>query len=968
VVPYETRLVARATAPYDCRSRMSITVVGRDAELASIRDFVATISDGATALVLEGEAGVGKTTLWAAGIEQAQEWGLRVLQARPAESETALSFSGVGDLLDRVLEEALSPLAVGQKRALSRALLLEDDHGTPPDPHAVGVAVLNAVRALADTRPTLIAVDDVQWLDAASSGAFAYAARRLQGERVGVLLARRTPLESGLSSELRRSLPSDRITELIVGPLDTGALHRIVHSHLDTVLPRPLLAEVHEASGGNPFYALEIVRTLQRSGISTEAGQPLRVPDSLHALVHGRLLALPADCRTFLLAAAAHAHPTVVLTEEASGVGRAAGLAPALEALVVELEGDRIRFTHPLLAAGAYATAAPARRAEIHSRLAELLTDPEARAWQLAASVAEPDEEVALALEDAARHARARGAPRPAALLLDRARELTPGGDSDDALRRGVEAAYLHYESGDSPRAEAQLREVMAKLAPGRSRARALVRLARVRAYDSLLQAAELFLQAVDEAEGDPEILGAAHQGVADCLWYRYERLDEAIDHAGLAAELALEVGDEGLAVEALTTRWSAELLLGRETAPAAATRALALQPVVEDRRLLMQPRFVFAADYLRLTGAYEEARTEVVEMLRRSSERGDESSAPLALAYLAHIECELGELESALAHALEGQDASEQAGQHTSHAFNVALESLVEARRGREERARAAALRALDLVPETGGLRAELVATSALGHLELVLGDPDATVARLEPLVAFVRRETVLEPAATPFVIDHIEALVEVGRREEGVELLDWYEENARRLERVSALAACMRCRGLLAAAEGRLEDALVAYEDALEWHGRVELPLDRGRTLLALGAAQRRAKRRREARGTLEEALAVFERIGAALWAERARAELRRISGRAPSPGALTPAEERVAALVADGKTNREVATALFLSERTVEGHLSRVFGKLGIKHRTEVARALLARQTPGGATPNTRDSPVSAGPVAP
>jgi DNA-binding CsgD family transcriptional regulator len=158
------------------------------------------------------------------------------------------------------------------------------------------------------------------------------------------------------------------------------------------------------------------------------------------------------------------------------------------------------------------------------------------------------------------------------------------------------------------------------------------------------------------------------------------------------------------------------------------------------------------------------------------------------------------------------------------------------------------------------------------------------------------------------------------------------------------------------------------MAYEEALEWHEKVDVPLDRGRTLLALGAAQRRAKRRREARETLEEALATFERIGAELWAERARGELRRISGRAATPGALTPAEERVAALVAEGKTNREVAAALFLSERTVEGHLSHVFGKLGIKHRTEVAPALASRQIQGVAPSNTGDSPVSAGPVAP
>jgi DNA-binding CsgD family transcriptional regulator len=206
---------------------------------------------------------------------------------------------------------------------------------------------------------------------------------------------------------------------------------------------------------------------------------------------------------------------------------------------------------------------------------------------------------------------------------------------------------------------------------------------------------------------------------------------------------------------------------------------------------------------------------------------------------------------------------------------------------------------------------------------------------------------------------------LIQIGRLDEAAEVLDWYEGHAERLGRASALAAARRCRGLLAAQTGDLEAALAAYGEALDRHAQVELPLDRGRTLLALGAAQRRAKRRREARATLEEALAVFEEIGAALWAERARAELRRISGRAATPGALTPAEERVAALVAEGKTNREVAAALFLSDRTVEGHLARIFGKLGIRHRAELPGAL---HTQGITLSNTGDSPVSAGPAAP
>ena len=935
-------------------------VVGRDAELASLHDFVASVLEGSSALVLQGEAGMGKTTLWTAGVELAEDRGLRVLQARPAESETALSFSGVGDLLDPVLDEALEPLPEAQRRALSLALVLEEDHGPAPDPHAVGVAVLNALRALAEQQPVLVAVDDAQWLDAASAGAFGYAARRLRAERVGVLLSLRIPLESGLLNELRRSLPSERFTDLDVGPLDVGALHHAVLDQLGVALPRPLVAEVHQASGGNPFYALEIVRTLQRKGVSVEAGHPLPVPESLHELVHARLLALPGESRHFLVAAAAHAHPTIAVSEAASGVSREAGLPPALESHIVELDGDRIRFTHPLLAAGAYETADPLRRTEVHARLAELLEDPEARAWQLAASVDYSDEHVASVLEDAAGHARARGALRPAALLLDRARELTPRDLPADALRRAIDAAFLHFESGDSPRAEAQVREVIGSLAPGLERARALMVLARIRTYEATDQAAELFLQVIEEAEGDRETLAGAHEGVATCRLWMLDRLDEAVQHAEIAMALAVEIGDDVLAADALVSHLDAEALLGRATAAATADRASALQETASHRRLLDQP-VVALAEYWTWTDSYERAHTTLVDMLQRAEDLGDENSRPFLLFLLGDVERILGNFEPALDRARDGQEAAEQSGQPLFVAYNLALEGLAQAQLGDPERAREAARRALDVVPDTW---VGLFASAALGHLALARGTPEEAVAELEPRVAFVQRGAIIEPGATRFVVDQIEALVELGRRDDAVEILDWYEGNASRLERASAIANCMRSRGLLAAADGDVDGAVMAYGEALAWHARVDIPLDRGRTLLALGVAQRRAKRRREARETLEEALGLFERIGAALWADRARAELRRISGRAASPGALTPAEERVAALVAEGKTNREVAAALYLSERTVEGHLSHVFGKLGIKHRAELVPVLASRQTQGVSSSNTGDSPVSGG----
>ena len=942
---------------------MAGSICGRDAELAVVRGFVASLPEGAAGLILEGAAGMGKTTIWAAGVADAAERGVRVLEARPAVTETALSFSGVGDLLDPCLAEALEPLPAPQRRALSRALLLDDD-GPAPDPHAIGVAVLNALRVLALSGPVLVAVDDVQWLDPASMGALGYAGRRLRSERVGVMLARRTPSEVGLVAELRRSLPAERCAILAVTPFDIGALHRVVQEHLGTALSRPLLAEIHEASGGNPFYALEIVRTLERTGVSVEPGQRLPVPESLRDLVHGRVEALPVESRDFLLAAAAHAQPTVAVSEAASGVMRRDGLAPALAAGVVELDGERIRFTHPLLAAGSYETADPDRRRSVHTRLAELLEDSEARAWQLAASVSEPDERVAVALEGASRDARSRGALRPAALLLDRATELTPHDLSSETTRRAVDAAYLHFESGDSRRAESQLRAVIAPLPPGHERVRGLVVLARIRLYDAPGEAFELFTQVLREAADDRATLALAHEGAAACSLWMFERFHEALRHTDVALALADELGDDAFAADVLMNRVAIETILGRETAAATVERALAAQESAIDRRVLDQPLAGLAERWL-WVDEHGRARDALDLLMRRADELGDENARPWLLLLLGRLERALGNLEPALGRAREAQEAAEQSGQPLFSAIGLALESLVEAELGRVERARELARRSL----EVGSSKFEgLVASEALGHVELALGSPDRAVAELAPWVVFARDEGVVEPGVIRFVVDHMEALIELGRRDEAAELLDWFEGNAARLERVSVLASCRRCRGLLAAQAGDLDEAQASFRDALELHAQVDILLDRGRTLLALGAAQRRAKRRREARQTLQTAVALFERVGAALWAERARGELERISGRAPTPGALTPAEERVAALVAEGRTNQEVADVLFLSKRTVDGHVSRILGKLGIRHRTELARALASRQTQASAPSNTGTKSVSAESLAP
>jgi DNA-binding CsgD family transcriptional regulator len=240
----------------------------------------------------------------------------------------------------------------------------------------------------------------------------------------------------------------------------------------------------------------------------------------------------------------------------------------------------------------------------------------------------------------------------------------------------------------------------------------------------------------------------------------------------------------------------------------------------------------------------------------------------------------------------------------------------------------------------------ATMAASSAVGLLELSVGDAEAAHGRLGSLVERVDAGGVREPGSARFVFDDVEALIGLGRLEEAEVLLDRWEDRACQLNRASALAAARRCRGLLSAARGDLDDAAGSLERALAEHERAPLPFERGRTLLVVGAVRRRANQRRAAREVLGEALRVFEGLGAPLWAAKAKAELARIGGRTTAGTELTATEERVAELVAQGLTNKAVAGELFVTDRTVEGHLSRIYAKLGVRSRAELARRFTLR----------------------
>jgi DNA-binding CsgD family transcriptional regulator len=797
------------------------------------------------------------------------------------------------------------------------------------------VAVLGVLRELARTDRVLVAVDDVQWLDPASAQVVAFAWRRLREEPVGILLAHR--LGTDAPAEL---VDDERFSSLVVGPLALGAVHRLLNSRLDLVLPRPALRVVHEVSGGNPFFSLELGRALQAHEAVLSPGEPLPVPDRLQELVRARLIALPSGSRDVLAAAAALSQPTLELLAVAVSDG-ADSLRPALEAQVVELEGDRVRFTHPLLASGAYQSLDALGRRELHRRLAEVVPDVDERARHLALSTDAPDSDVARALEEAAEHARARGATASAAELCEQACRLTPLDEPEAAHRRTVAAARYHFVAGDTARARALLEEALPSTRGGDGLAEALVLLGRLHRYEGdQPQAAELLRRALAETSASDRVRAQAAQGLAATHFFMREELEVAQGHAALAAELAARVGAFAVQAESLEDQGHIETLLGRPEAAATFQAAQELRDVPAKQDLIALPSYAWDIHFC-WTDGHEDAAMRLRQSYEDADASGDEWSAPMILSNLAVAEYLQGRWQEAAQIAEEGFEAAQQTGQRGYQAFSLSVRALARASFCLETDARADAEDALALAGERAMGSARIHALWALGLLELSLGRPEETARLLAPERERLLAAGVGEPGAIRFVPDEIEALIGLGRLDEAEERLGWLEERGRALDRASAIAAGLRCRGLLAAATNDGEGALGAFEQALEQHARVPMPFDRARTLLALGAALRRAKRKRHARATLEEAVQVFEALGATLWAQKARAELGQIGGRAASQGELTPTERRVAELVAQGLTNKEVAGTLFVSARTVEFHLSNVYRKLGLRSRAELAR---------------------------
>jgi DNA-binding CsgD family transcriptional regulator len=912
---------------------MTEEIVGRDVELATVRALVTRVGGELSALVLAGEAGIGKSTLWAAAVDEAQANGLQVVRARPAEAEAHLALAGLGDLLEPVADEVLPRLTAPQRRAVEVALVLADHDDDVVEPRALGVAVRSVLDLLAADGPVVVAVDDAQWLDDATAVALAFALRRLADVDVRLLLSRRDT-----ASAVEDALTGDRRpTVLPVMPLSLGALHALLHRRLGRTFPRPTMQRLHDASGGNPLYALELARALERSGAAPGALDPLPLPPTLDRLLGERLQTLPDETRQALLVAAVAGSPTTAVLERV-GVSTDA-LSPAVAAQVLERGVGTVRFTHPLLGSAVVAQAAEGDRRVVHRRLAQVLDDPVARAVHLAAAVDGPDVGTAEELERAALTARSRGAPALAAELAEAAARATPDDQPEDRGRRSRAAARDHLSAGSSARALALARELVAHAPAGRQLAEALGLLADLEELSGeSLAADEHRREALDEAAGAPRLQSWLHEQLALGLRIT-ETLGAALPHARDAVRLAEQVGDVALVARASATY---AVLLFNSGDPAAlelAERAVSLASADPESAGVAG---LALGHCLVWSGRLDEARRVVTGLLDAAEDR-DEPGTANALWYLALVEERAGRLALARSHAERSRELTSQYGlPGVGDDPGTVLPLLrVAMLQGEHDLVRDLADRALPVAQAHGGPSTGRSLLGALATLERWEGRPAEALARFEE-VAAAQQAAGFTSAMAVWTPEHVEALVEVDRVDDARAMVDAWADETARAGHVWTSPHVLRCRGLLAAAAGDSESAVRLFTESVRAAEDRTDPVGRARALLNLGQANRRLKQKRAAREAFEAAVAQLDDIGAAWWAQRARSELGTIGGRTRVEG-LTPAEQRVADLVAEGKTNREVASMLFLGESTVEKHLSRIYAKLGVRSRTELSRRM-------------------------
>ncbi|HTI32242.1 MAG TPA: AAA family ATPase [Miltoncostaea sp.] len=917
-------------------------MIGRGPEAAELEALIAAAAAGRSgALLILGEPGIGKTALLRHARRRAD--GARVLEATGSQGESRLAFAGLADLLSPVLDR-LDEIPRAQAEALNGALALGPP-AEPSDRFAAYAATLRLLAAAAEREPVLCLVDDAHWLDDESLEAILFASRRLVADGIVVLIAGREGLRSRLDEA---TLPRRRLRGLAA---EHAAI--LVEDHSGVVPDPAVVAALVEGCAGNPLALIELAGALSEPQLTGAAPlpDPLPVGPHLEQALLRPLETLPAATRRGLLLAATETGSPELLARALAMEGLSmADLEPAERAGVVLIGPARLRFRHPLVRAAVYAGApAPDRRSahRSHAAAAEALGDAGAldrRAWHLAMAATGPEEPVAQALEAAAGRAAGRTAYAAACEALEAAARLSP--EPHERGRRLESAAAAALAAGAFERASRLFDEVIALGADGGQVLHAMVGRGNVEMLNGSNRAAVDMLAAAGERmrEASPAA-GAALlvQAVLPCLLRR--DLERARELAARAAALVPEP-DETLAAQiaaalAITATYSGNPQeIGDAVAGELRRQAAQGDPL----------GFIWSVGHLialNLQERYAEALAGLDGLITAAREHGTPSLLPWPLAVRADVRRRTGHLPQASADAAESLRLAEDTGQAPIAGYALAVQAVLHAITGDAAACRERAARAAAIGERTELQNLSWYSDGAVGLLALSQGDLPRAVERFGTLERRYRATGAFHPLLDGHGGDIVETLIRAGEEQHAREVLGFLREQAERAGAAWTMAALERCRGMLAT-DATFEGHMAA---AMALHDRTDTPFERARTLLALGERRRRARRVRQAREPLGAALEAFESLGAARWAEWARRELRAAGTRArPAPpastGALTPQELQVALSAARGATNRETATALLISPKTVEYHLARVYAKLGVRSRAELAARMAAR----------------------
>jgi DNA-binding CsgD family transcriptional regulator len=896
--------------------------VSREPDMLVLRRFLGETSP-VTCLVLTGEVGIGKTTLWEAGLELAADQGYLVLSARASEAEVSLSFACLADLVERVDPDVLARLPAPQLHALEVALRRRDPVGAPLDPFAIAAGFLSAVRALAERGPVLVAVDDIQWLDPPSSDAIQFAARRPSDGAVRFMVTRR----SGRDSVLERVLPAALVERFEVAPLSFGATNRVLTQRLGPALSHRVVRSVYATSHGNPLFALELGRWLVAAG-TPEVGAELPVPHVVEDVFGPRVRELSDAVRRALLALALSAGLT---RSELAQVADPLAIEDAIAAGLLSVDRSRLRPAHPMLAAATRQLSSARERRDLHLELASVVDDPTLRARHLAIATVVPSADTATVVAQAADLALRRGAVQDAQELGAHALRLTPP-DAPERPDRLLALARFHSRADDMVGVTELLAEGMAELPRGR--ARAMGHLLLGEAADTRGNELQVEL-ALAEGGEDPEIRALALAKKSRLLVTSdVERIDEAEVWALEASSAARLVGREVEDSARVALAW-ARVLRGH---PIDDLCRLELEPQPQGR--LPETSLDRAlGSRLAFRGELEKARAILRRHVALADERGDLQSRRLTQQLLCDLELRAGNVREAGSLLDElGQ------GLHWMGSVRARFQSVLAAVTGIPKGARRWAAEVLETGSEYTQGYDRLEATRAVGLAALLERDAAEAVERLGAVREHTLREHVEEPGAFPVAADLVEALVQSGDISAAQQVAGLLRRAAVEQEHPWGLASAKRCSAVVQLADGYVDDAAADLEEAAAEYGALGLNFDRARTLLYLGALQRRSQKRVAARQSLEEATAQFDQCGCSGWAARARSELAQVSGRrSADDGALTPSERQVVDLAASGLSNKEIAGRLFVTVNTVEVHLSHAYAKLGIRSRSQLPGSL-------------------------